>query len=72
MKQFNLMKRFRTAIVIAIFLVTVGVINGCSDSSTSSTESKDSTTNVMSDSSQLRVDSMAVDTTKGEQLPPPK
>ena len=71
MKQFNLIKRFRAAIVIAILLVTVGVINGCSDSSTSSTETKDST-NAMSDTSKMRADSMAVDTTKGDQLPPPK
>ncbi|HUS00771.1 MAG TPA: hypothetical protein VMY77_03545 [Chitinophagaceae bacterium] len=72
MKQFNLIKRFRAAIVIAILLITVGIINGCSDSSTSSTQTKDSTTNALSDTSQLKVDSMGVDTTKGEQLPPPK
>lgn len=72
MKQFNLLKRFRAAIVIAVVLVTIGIINGCSDSSTSSTEMKDSTTNVMADTSHLKVDSAASDTTKGEQLPPPK
>ena len=71
MKQFNLLKRFRAAIVIAILLVTIGIINGCSDSSTSSTEKKDSTT-VTPDSSLQKVDSSAIDTTKGEQLPPPK
>jgi hypothetical protein len=72
MKQFNLIKRFRAAIVIAIFVVTVGIINGCSDSSTNSTETKDSTTNAMPDSSKLKVDSLPVDTTKGDQVPPPK
>ena len=72
MKQFNLLKRFRTAIVIAILLITVGIINGCSDSSTSSTETKDSTVNDVSDTSKLKVDSGAIDTTKGEQVPPPK
>jgi hypothetical protein len=72
MKQFNFIRRFRAAIVIAILLITVGIIDGCSDSSTSSTETKDSTMNVMSDSSKIMVDSTAVDTTKGEQLPPPK
>ena len=72
MKGFNLVKRFRTTIVMAILFAAIGIINGCSDSSTDTTEKTDSTTNVMSDSSNMRTDTMPVDTTKGDQLPPPR
>jgi len=72
MKQFNLLKRFRTAIVIAILFAAIGIINGCSDSSTDTTEKTDSTTNVMSDTSKMRTDTAPADTTKGDQLPPPR
>lgn len=72
MKQFNLVKRFRTTIAIAILFIALGVINGCSDSSTDTTERTDSTTNVMSDTSRMMTDTIPVDTMKGDQLPPPR
>ena len=72
MKQLDLIKRFRTTIVVAMLFAAIGFINGCSDSSTDTTEKTDSTTNVMSDTSNLQTDTIPVDTTKGDQLPPPR
>lgn len=81
MKQFNLIKRFRTAIVIVITILTIGILNGCNSCNDSTkSETKDSTTNTMSDSSRMRTDTMTrrydslhnrKDTGRGDQPPPP-
>ena len=82
MRQINLIKHLRIAIVIIILSVSAFTLNSCNgcNSSTKSDEIKDSTTTTsVSDSSKMRMDSTnkMMDTrkdtsSKGDQLPPPK
>jgi hypothetical protein len=74
------MRQFKTAIVIAILLLSVGILNSCNDTSTKEKTSTDSTANTKTDSSKMKSDTTPIpDATqgrmdsashKGDQTPP--
>jgi hypothetical protein len=81
MKQLNFIKQLKTVIAICIMLLAFVVFNGCNNSSSDSTEVKDSTTtiNTMPDTSTISTDTLPKfdslqnrsDTGRGDQTPPP-
>ena len=82
MKQFTFIKHLKTAIVISFLALAFIVFHGCNNSSTDNSEVKDSTTNTMSDTTNMmstdtlpQFDSLQnrTDTGRGDQTaPPPK
>ena len=79
MKQLNFIKQLKTVIAICIMLLAFVVFNGCNNSSSDSTEVKDSTTTTMPDTSTTSTDTLPKfdslqnrsDTGKGDQTSPP-
>ena len=82
MKQFTFIKHLKTAIAISFLALAFIVFYGCNNSSTDNSEVKDSTTNTMSDTTNMistdtlpQFDSLQnrTDTGRGDQTaPPPK
>ena len=79
MKQLNFIKQLKTVMAIFALLLAFVVFNGCNNSSSDSTEVKDSTTNTMSDTSTMSTDTLPKfdslqnrsDTSKSDQTSPP-
>ena len=81
MKQLNFIKQLKTVIAICIMLLAFVVFNGCNNSSSDTTEVKDSTTttNTMPDTSTTSTDTLPKfdslqnrsDTSRSDQTPPP-
>ena len=83
MKQLNFIKQLKTVIAICIMLLAFVVFNGCNNSSSDSTEVKDSitttTTTTMPDTSTISTDTLPKfdslqnrsDTSRSDQTPPP-
>jgi len=81
MEQFPFIKHLKTTIVISFLSLAFIVFYSCNNSSTDSSEVKDSSTTTMSDTSTMSTDTMPqfdslqnrTDTGKGDQTaPPPK
>lgn len=80
MKPPIFIKQLRTAIAIFTMLLAIVVFNSCNNSSSDTTEVKDSTTNTMSDTtSSMSTDTLPkfdslqnrTDTSRSDQTPPP-
>jgi hypothetical protein len=79
MKQLNFIKQLKTVIAICIMLLAFVVFNGCNNSSSDTTEVKDSTTSTMPDTSTISTDTLPKfdslqnrsDTSRSDQTPPP-